>query len=98
MRAGAGRAVPPPSAAIRAIALNTFREAIRDRVLYLLLVFALILIGVSRLLSMLTSVFWTSGHSSCSAGGKRSSLKHHCSRAIARRVIQKKRCTNCPIA
>ncbi len=45
---------PPPTAAILAIALNTFREAIRDRILYLLLVFALILIGVSRLLSLLT--------------------------------------------
>jgi len=49
-----GRRVPPLSAAISAIALNTFREAIRDRVLYLLLAFALILIGVSRLLSLLT--------------------------------------------
>jgi len=46
--------VPRPAAAIAAIALNTFREAIRDRVLYLLLVFALIIIGVSRLLSLLT--------------------------------------------
>jgi len=46
--------VPPPAAAIVAIALNTFREAIRDRVLYLLLVFAIVLIGVSRLLSLLT--------------------------------------------
>jgi ABC-type transport system involved in multi-copper enzyme maturation permease subunit len=48
------RSAPPPLAAIVAIALNTFREAIRDRILYLLLVFALILIGVSRLLSLLT--------------------------------------------
>lgn len=40
--------------AIGAIALNTFREAIRDRILYLLLVFALVLIGVSRLLSLVT--------------------------------------------
>jgi ABC-type transport system involved in multi-copper enzyme maturation permease subunit len=46
--------VPGPLAAISAIALNTFREAIRDRVLYLLLVFALIMIAVSRLLSLLT--------------------------------------------
>jgi ABC-type transport system involved in multi-copper enzyme maturation permease subunit len=45
---------PRLGAAITAIALNTFREAIRDRVLYLLLAFALILIGVSRLLSLLT--------------------------------------------
>jgi ABC-type transport system involved in multi-copper enzyme maturation permease subunit len=45
---------PRLGAAVSAIALNTFREAIRDRVLYLLLVFALILIGVSRLLSLLT--------------------------------------------
>ncbi len=45
---------PSASGAITAIALNTFREAIRDRVLYLLLVFALIIIGVSRLLSLLT--------------------------------------------
>lgn len=48
------RRLPSVDAAIRAIALNTFREAIRDRVLYLLLVFALILIVVSQLLSMLT--------------------------------------------
>jgi ABC-type transport system involved in multi-copper enzyme maturation permease subunit len=46
--------VPSPAAAIVAIALNTFREAIRDRVLYLLLVFAIVLIGVSRMLSLLT--------------------------------------------
>ena len=39
---------------VQAIALNTFREAIRDRVLYLLLVFAILLIVVSRLLSLLT--------------------------------------------
>jgi ABC-type transport system involved in multi-copper enzyme maturation permease subunit len=37
-----------------AIALNTFREAIRDRVLYLILAFALALIAVSRFVSMLT--------------------------------------------
>jgi len=48
------REAPGVLAAIVAIALNTFREAIRDRVLYLLLVFALILIGVSRVLSLLT--------------------------------------------
>lgn len=41
-------------AAVAAIGLNTFREAVRDRVMYLILVFALILILVSRLLSMLT--------------------------------------------
>ena len=45
---------PNAIAAITAIGLNTFREAIRDRVLYLLLVFALVMIGVSRLLSLLT--------------------------------------------
>ena len=45
---------PSGPAAIVAIGLNTFREAIRDRVLYLLLAFALILIAVSRLLSLLT--------------------------------------------
>jgi len=39
---------------LHAIAVNTFREAIRDRVLYLLLVFAVIIIGVSRLLALLT--------------------------------------------
>jgi ABC-type transport system involved in multi-copper enzyme maturation permease subunit len=46
--------VPSPLAAIRAIALNTFREAIRDRVLYLLAAFALVLISVAHLLSLLT--------------------------------------------
>ena len=39
---------------VLAIALNTFREAIRDRILYLLLVFAILLISASRVLSMLT--------------------------------------------
>jgi ABC-type transport system involved in multi-copper enzyme maturation permease subunit len=37
-----------------AIALNTFREAIRDRILYLMLAFALILIVAARFVSMLT--------------------------------------------
>jgi ABC-type transport system involved in multi-copper enzyme maturation permease subunit len=37
-----------------AIALNTFREAVRDRILYLLVAFALVLIASSRLLSLLT--------------------------------------------
>ncbi|HKQ62861.1 MAG TPA: ABC transporter permease [Candidatus Polarisedimenticolaceae bacterium] len=50
----AREAAPAPGAAIRAIALNTFREAIRDRILYLLLGFALVLIATSRLLSLLT--------------------------------------------
>jgi ABC-type transport system involved in multi-copper enzyme maturation permease subunit len=45
---------PTLSAIIGAIALNTFREAIRDRILYLLLAFALLIIVVSRLLSLLT--------------------------------------------
>ena len=39
---------------ILAIARNTFREAIRDRVLYLLLAFAILMIGASRLLSLMT--------------------------------------------
>jgi len=49
-----GERHPGGFSTILAIGLNTFREAIRDRVLYLLLVFALIIIGVSRLLSLLT--------------------------------------------
>jgi ABC-type transport system involved in multi-copper enzyme maturation permease subunit len=40
--------------ALAAIALNTFREAIRDRVLYLILTFALLLIAVSQFVSRLT--------------------------------------------
>lgn len=39
---------------IRAIAFNTFKEAIRDRVLYLLLFFAAVCILFSRILSLLT--------------------------------------------
>ena len=39
---------------IVAIAANTFREAIRDRILYLLLVFALLMMGFSQILSLLT--------------------------------------------
>jgi len=37
-----------------AIAVNTFREAIRDRILYLLLAFAILMIVSSRVLSLLT--------------------------------------------
>jgi len=37
-----------------AIASNTFREAIRDRILYLLLVFALVFIAFAQILSLLT--------------------------------------------
>ena len=40
--------------AVHGIALNTFREAIRDRILYVLLVFSLLLIGASRSLSQMT--------------------------------------------
>ncbi len=39
---------------IRAIALHTLKEAIRDRILYLILFFAVICIGSSRLLALLT--------------------------------------------
>jgi hypothetical protein len=49
-----GRRGPRATAAIAAIALNTFREGIRDRILYLLLAFALLIIGASRFVSLLT--------------------------------------------
>lgn len=39
---------------IKVIALNTFREAVRDRILYLLLFFAALSILVSRILALLT--------------------------------------------
>jgi ABC-type transport system involved in multi-copper enzyme maturation permease subunit len=39
---------------ICAIALNTFREAIRNRILYLLLIFALCMIAFAQILSLLT--------------------------------------------
>ncbi len=39
---------------VSAIAAMTFREAVRDRVLYLLLAFALVMIATSRLLALLT--------------------------------------------
>ncbi len=39
---------------VMAIAANTFKEAIRDRILYLLLAFAILMIGASRILSLLT--------------------------------------------
>jgi ABC-type transport system involved in multi-copper enzyme maturation permease subunit len=39
---------------ITAIALNTFREAIRNRILYLLLVFAVAMISFAQILSLLT--------------------------------------------
>jgi len=41
-------------ARILAIALNTFREAIRNRILYLLLVFAVALILCAQVLSLMT--------------------------------------------
>lgn len=40
--------------AIGAIAFNTFKEAVRNRILYIILLFALILIGASGALSQLT--------------------------------------------
>ena len=40
---------------IKAIALNTVREAIKDRILYLLLFFAVISFLFSRILSLLTA-------------------------------------------
>jgi len=45
---------PRPLDAVVAIALNTFREAVRDRVLYLLVAFAVLVILSSRLLAMVT--------------------------------------------
>ncbi len=39
---------------VLAIALNTFREAIRNRILYLLLVFAVAMISFAQILSLLT--------------------------------------------
>ena len=39
---------------IQVIALNTFREAVRDKILYAMLVFALVLIGGSLLVAELT--------------------------------------------
>ena len=39
---------------IGAIAFNTFREAVRDRVLYNLIVFAFLMIGASLLLGQIT--------------------------------------------
>jgi len=42
------------ASAITAIALTSFREAVRDKILYLLLFFGLLLIGTSRIISWLT--------------------------------------------
>lgn len=39
---------------IYSIALNTFREAVRDRILYLLLIFSLLMIICARIISLLT--------------------------------------------
>src|SRR5579862_5412478 len=41
--------------AIAAIAVNVFRESVRDKVLYNLVVFAILLIGASYLLGQLTA-------------------------------------------
>ena len=41
--------------AIRAVAINVFRESVRDRVPYALVVFAVLLIGSSYLLGQLTA-------------------------------------------
>ena len=46
---------------ILSIALNTFRENLRDKLLYNLLVFALLMIGSSVLLSRLTLGAFASG-------------------------------------
>ncbi|HXZ79633.1 MAG TPA: ABC transporter permease [Terriglobales bacterium] len=42
------------TARIRSIAFNTFREAVRDRVLYNLIVFALLMVGSSLLMGQIT--------------------------------------------
>ena len=47
---------------ILAIALNTFREAVRDRVLYLILAFAVVLILASVLLGMKGIVLFNGTH------------------------------------
>jgi ABC-type transport system involved in multi-copper enzyme maturation permease subunit len=47
------RASSPPTR-VRAIALNTFRESVRDRVLYNLILFALVLMGASIFVSDLS--------------------------------------------
>jgi len=52
--AGGEPRAPGPVVAVTAIAVNTFREAIRDRILYLLLFFSLLLIAGSRFLSFIT--------------------------------------------
>ena len=39
---------------VLAIAKNTFKEAVRNRILYLLLIFAILMIGSSRILALLT--------------------------------------------
>ena len=54
MTAGSLTTTPSALRSVGAIAQNTFREAIRDRVLYLLLAFAVTLIVVSRLVALLT--------------------------------------------
>ena len=40
--------------AIRAIAINTFREAVRDRILYLFIGFALLLVVSTKIFGLLT--------------------------------------------
>ena len=50
----AQRRGPGPLDAMAAIALNTAREAIRDRILYLLLAFALVLMIGARFLALMT--------------------------------------------
>lgn len=54
MTGGDAAPVPGSASLVSAIALNTFREAIRDRILYVLLVFSLLLIGSSRFLALIT--------------------------------------------
>ncbi len=54
MSGPAPRRAPGFRAALAAIALNTFREAARDRILYLFLVFSLLVIAASRYVSLLT--------------------------------------------
>ena len=39
---------------VKALTINTFREAIRDKVLYSLLFFAVLMVGISYILDQLT--------------------------------------------
>ena len=63
------------------IALNVFRESVRDKVLYNLVFFAVLLIGASYLIGQLTAAHWRIAALLLRRAGGSSGSSRPCARA-----------------